>query len=159
MKIDHTWYQRPPHMPEHGSAGGVVVRMENNRIYFACIGEPGLSGYVLPKGRVDPGETLEQAARREIEEEAGLSRLTLLDSLGMRERMDYGKRAWKKIHYFLFLTDQITGRPTDPQHESEAQWFLLDELPEMFWPEQRQLVKENRDRIVTRIQAYLQKTQ
>lgn len=159
MKIDHTWYQRPSHVPEHDSAGGVVVRMENKRIYFACIGEPGLSGYVLPKGRVDPGETLEQAARREIEEEAGLSRLTLLDSLGMRERLDYNKRAWKRIHYFLFLTDQINSRPTDPQHESEVQWFLLDELPEMFWPEQKQLVEQNRDRIVTRIQAFLQKTQ
>ncbi|NUM76784.1 NUDIX domain-containing protein [candidate division KSB1 bacterium] len=155
MRIDRTWYQRPPHVPEHDSAGGVVVRIEDNCIYFACIGEPGLSGYVLPKGRVDPGETLEQAARREIAEEAGLTRLTLLDFLGTRERLDYDKRAWKKIHYFLFLTDQSNGRPTDPQHESEVKWFFLDELPEMFWPEQRQLMEENRERMVTWIQAFL----
>ncbi|RIK78552.1 ADP-ribose pyrophosphatase [candidate division KSB1 bacterium] len=158
MKIDHTWYQRPSHVPEHESAGGIVVRIANGKIYFACAGETGLSAYVLPKGRVEPGESLEQAARREIEEEAGLARLTLLDFLGTRERLDYDKRAWKKIHYFLFLTDQIEGRPTDPQHESEVKWFPLDELPEMFWPEQRQLVQENREHIVTRIQASLQQT-
>lgn len=147
MKIDHTWYQRPAHVPEHESAGGIVVRIANGKIYFACAGETGLSAYVLPKGRVEPGESLEQAARREIEEEAGLARLTLLDSLGMRERLDYDKRAWKKIHYFLFLTDQINGRPTDPQHENDVKWFPLDELPEMFWPEQRQLIHDSREHI------------
>ncbi len=153
--IDHTWYQRPPHVSEHDSAGGVVVRIENNHIYFACIGEPGLSGYVLPKGRVGPGETLEQVERREIAEEAGLTQLTLLNFLGTRERPDYDKRAWRRIHYFLFLTDQSNGRPTDPRHEGEAKWFPLDELPEMFWPEQRQLMEENRKRIVTWLQAFL----
>lgn len=155
MRIDHTWYQRPPQVPEHDSAGGVVVRIEDNCIYFACSGEPGLSGYVLPKGRVDPGETLEQAARREIAEEAGLTRLTLLDFLGTRERLDYDRRAWKRIHYFLFLTDQSNGRPTDPLHEGEVKWFPLDELPEMLWPEQRQLMEENRECMVTWIQAFL----
>ncbi|MDZ7267476.1 MAG: NUDIX domain-containing protein [candidate division KSB1 bacterium] len=152
---DHTWYQRPPHVPEHDSAGGVVVRIEDNCIYFACIGEPGLSGHVLPKGRVDPGETFEQAARREIAEEAGQTRLTLLDFLGTHERLDDDKRSWKRIHYFLFVTDQSNGRPTDPLHEGEVKWFPLDELPEMLWPEQRQLMEENRERIVTWNQAFL----
>lgn len=53
MKIDHTWYQRPAHVPEHESAGGIVVRIANGKIYFACAGETGLTAYVLPKGRGD----------------------------------------------------------------------------------------------------------
>ena len=152
--IDHTWYQRPPHVPEHVSAGGIVARLENNETYIALIGEDGLNGYVLPKGHVDPGETLEQAAVREIAEEAGLSQLTLVAPLGVKERLDFDKRAWKKTHYFLFLTNQIEGRPTDPQHDYEVKWFPLDAVPKLFWPEQTQLIKENRERIVELAQAF-----
>ena len=86
-------------------------------LYFAVVGEGDLSGYVLPKGHVEPGEEIETAARREIEEEAGLSDLRLLGELGVRERMDFRKTGWKKTHYFLYLTEQADGRPTDPNHD------------------------------------------
>lgn len=145
--IDHTWYQRPPHVPEHVSAGGVVARLENDRIYIALIGERGLNGFVLPKGHVEPGESLEQAATREIAEEAGLSQLTLIAPLGTKERLDFDKRSWKKTHYFLFLTSQSKGEPSDPQHDYEIKWFALETVPELFWPEQTQLIRDNRERI------------
>jgi ADP-ribose pyrophosphatase YjhB (NUDIX family) len=145
--IDHTWYQRPPHVPEHVSAGGVVARLENDRIYVALIGEPGLNGFVLPKGRVEPGESLEQAATREIAEEAGLSQLTMIAPLGTKERLDFDRRSWKKTHYFLFLTSQSKGEPSDPHHDYEIKWFPLETVPELFWPEQTQLIRDNRKRI------------
>ncbi len=147
MIIDHTWYQRPPHVPEHVSAGGIVARCENNRIYIALINEPGLNDYVLPKGHVEPGESIEQAAVREIAEEAGLSQLTLIAPLGMKERLSFDKRSWKKTHYFLFLTDQAEGKPTDPQPEYEVKWFPLDAVPDLFWPEQARLICDNRERM------------
>jgi len=28
--IDQSWYKRPPDIPKHHSAGGVIVRLENN---------------------------------------------------------------------------------------------------------------------------------
>lgn len=145
--IDSTWYQRPPNIPEHLSAGGVVTRLENSRVYIALVREKRLSKYVLPKGHVEPGESLEQAAAREIAEEAGISLLTLVGVLGVKERLDFDKRAWKKTHYFLFVTDQIGGVPTDHRHHYEAKWCPIDELPELFWPEQAQLVRENRKQI------------
>ncbi len=154
MNIDHTWYQRPPHVTEHVSAGGVVARLENNRSQIALIGERGLSGYVLPKGHVEPGESIEQAAMREIAEEAGLSDLTLIAPLGIKERLDFNKRSWKKTHYFLFLTNQSSGKPTDPNHDYEIKWFPLEAVPELFWPEQKQLVEENRERIGELIQPF-----
>jgi 8-oxo-dGTP pyrophosphatase MutT (NUDIX family) len=145
--INETWYKRPPSVPEHTSAGGVVVRVENGRVHIALVGEKGLRKYVLPKGHVEAGESLEQAAVREIEEEAGLSQLTLLAPLGMRERLDFRKRAWKKTHYFLFITEQVDGVPLDRKHHYAAEWFPLDAFPNLFWPEQTQLIQENRLKI------------
>ncbi|MGH7600679.1 MAG: NUDIX domain-containing protein [bacterium] len=146
--INESWYKRPPSVREHISAGGIVTRVENGRVYIALVGEKGLSKFVLPKGHVEAGESLEQAAVREIEEEAGLSQLTLLAPLGMRERLDFGKRAWKKTHYFLFAAEQVDGTPTDKKHHYKIKWFSIDEIPDLFWPEQTQLIRENRDKIV-----------
>jgi 8-oxo-dGTP pyrophosphatase MutT (NUDIX family) len=145
--IDETWYQRPPNFPEHASAGGVVARVEDGRVYIALVGERGLSKFVLPKGHVEAGETLEQAAAREIEEEAGFTQLALVTPLGMKERLDFDKRSWKKTYYFLFTTNQVDGIPTDKNHHYNAKWFPLDELPELFWPEQTQLIRENSKQI------------
>lgn len=145
--INETWYQRPPGVPEHTSAGGLVARVENGRVHIALVGEKGLSQYVLPKGHVEAGETLEQAAAREIEEEAGFSQLTLLAPLGIKERLDFSKKAWKRTHYFLFITEQVDGVPMDRKHHYAAKWFPLDAFPDLFWPEQTQLIRENRRKI------------
>jgi len=154
MMIDESWYQRPPNVSEHSAAGGIVARAENGRIYIALVGEKGLSKFVLPKGHVEAGESLEQAAVREIEEEAGFSQLMLLAPLGIRERLDFSKRTWKKTHYFLFTTKQIDGVPTDRKHHYQVKWFPLDAIPELFWPEQTQLIKENRDLIKRSFKAF-----
>jgi ADP-ribose pyrophosphatase YjhB (NUDIX family) len=145
--IDNTWYTRPPGLPELTSAGGVVVRLENNRILIALATQKGHAQFVLPKGRVEAGESLEQAAVREIEEETGLHQLKLLMPLGVKERLDYSKRNWKKTHYFLFLTDQVDGTPTDAKYHDEVEWFPLESFPELFWPEQTQLIRENKQKI------------
>ncbi len=146
--IDDSWYRRPPGVAEHVAAGGIIVRVDDGRLYVALIREAGPPGYVLPKGHVVPNESLEEAARREIAEESGLTDLTLVGELGLRERLDYEKQSWKKTHYFLFVTRQSTGSPTDPGHHPElVRWFALEALPTMFWPEQRELLEVNRTRI------------
>jgi 8-oxo-dGTP diphosphatase len=50
------------------AAGGVVLR--DGRI--AVVHRPRYDDWSLPKGKLDPGESWEQAALREIEEETGL---------------------------------------------------------------------------------------
>lgn len=146
--IDESWYRRLPGLPEFVSAGGIVVRQENKRAYIALVSSKRQKEYILPKGHVDPGETIEEAARREIEEEAGLSELSLVADLGYRERLDFAKVCWKKTHYFLFTTTQIQGNPTDPYTAYQLHWVPLDELAPLFWPEQKELIESNREQIL-----------
>lgn len=145
--IDHTWYRRPANAVPQISAGGVVARQYEGRVLIALVREGLRGAWVLPKGRQEHGETLEQAARREIEEEAGLSRLTLLDKLAVLERYDYPKTRWKVVHYYLFVTTQETGIPTDRTRHYDTSWFAIDALPHMFWPEQKALIETRRDHV------------
>jgi len=142
--IDASWYQRPPGLPEQVSAGGVVVRYAGGLTYAALVRDGREQLYVLPKGHVEPGESFDQAARREIEEEAGLAELHYLTELGRRSRLSYSKRVWKVTHYFLYRTSQVDGKPTDAHKPYELRWFPLDRLPPLFWPEQRETIEQAR---------------
>lgn len=145
--IDSTWYRRPPGVPERTSAGGAVVRWEGDTLLVALVQEGDFPDFILPKGRLEKGEEPEEAARREIAEEAGLEELCPLGYLGARERLSFDKRWWIVTHYYLYLTHQTEGDPTDTAHRYQLHWFPLDRLPTMFWPEQRELLEANRDTI------------
>lgn len=98
--IDDTWYRRLPAAKERIAAGGIVLRQEDQRVYLALarelalVREADFPQFVLPKGEVDPDETFEAAARREIHEEVGLSDLQLISKLGVLERLSYDKIYW-----------------------------------------------------------------
>lgn len=56
--------------------------------------------YTIPGGRVELGETLTSALKREVEEETGLSVFDI-KPLGIQEFI-FGKEYWKKKHYLFF---------------------------------------------------------
>jgi 8-oxo-dGTP pyrophosphatase MutT (NUDIX family) len=141
------YYKKPLNVKHRTGAGGVVARVDGGRILIALIRDRGDHEYVLPKGGVDLGETLEQAAVREIAEEAGFRRLKLLGELGVGERLGAKKAVWQQTHYFLFLTDETEGKPTD-RRDWEVHWHDLDRLPELYWQEQERLIETNRERII-----------
>ncbi len=145
--MDETWYVRPRGMSSEVSAGGVVARLVNGAVKIALVRESDDAAYFLPKGRVERGESIERAAMREIGEEAGVHELTLIEKLGVRERLNFTRTSWKRIHYFLFCTTQINGAPTDEAHNYKVRWFDLDHLPPMIWREQYELIIEHREKI------------
>ncbi len=144
--IDNTWYIAPTNKTDisRRGAGGVVVRKDHNSGWWVALvlGDHDGADYILPKGGVKKKETLEQAARREIQEEAGFTELTLLKELSTCERLTFGKTRWSVTTYFLFETTEIDVTPTDQKTRYTTHWHPLAAIPEnMFWPEQRELLE------------------
>jgi ADP-ribose pyrophosphatase YjhB (NUDIX family) len=128
---------------EKKSAGGVVIRREG--MAQVCLIRPaGRRVWGLPKGGVEAGETLAQAAVREVAEETGLDGV-VDDALGSIDYSFYsreeGSRIHKTVHYYLM---HATGGDTaDHDHEvSEARWMRLrDALHLMTYPNEREMVR------------------
>ncbi len=125
------------------SAGGVIIKNEHGSYLVLLLRDTRYPEWYLPKGHVEDGETLEEAALREVAEEAGLHHLKIHDLLGSYERFVEKANEMKTIHYFLMsLTDD--EKPTAPDNEHvELKWFPLDALPKMFLPEQQDVIEKN----------------
>ncbi|HHZ20069.1 MAG TPA: NUDIX hydrolase [Firmicutes bacterium] len=125
-------------MPEEViCAGGVVLRGEK---FLAMKRFNGV--WLLPKGHVDPGETLEETAVREVAEETGL-KAQLGPKLGetaysFREN---GILQHKRVHWFLMESDQGEPRPEEGMF-SEVRWLGLDEIDFLTFEHDRELVKK-----------------
>lgn len=116
------------------SAGGVVVRRDSDGAWqIALIATRKGQVWGLPKGGIVSGETLEQAAQREVREETGLisQYLAPLDTIqywyySRSDRTRYHKR----VHFYLFQA--IGGDVSLHDHEvDEARWFPLAEAPRL----------------------------
>lgn len=156
--IDDSWYVKPEgEFPIRITAGGVVIRKEGENFLVALSHEGAFDAVVLPKGGVDEGETILDAAKRETAEEAGISDLTSLGEIGVRERYTYRKNAWTVQHFFLFVTDQQETNPTETDHVYTTEWVSLDALPMMHWKEQKELLETNKEKIKQLVTAYYER--
>jgi 8-oxo-dGTP diphosphatase len=110
------------------AAGGVVVH--EGRI--AVVHRPRYDDWSLPKGKLDPGETWEQAAVREIEEECGL-RCRLEDEL---EPVHYTVRGRPKtVRWWRMSVLEDLG--VDPDDEvDELRWVTPAEALDLLDYEQ-----------------------
>ena len=116
--------------------GEVVVIVPVKR---AADGRPVLG---LPKGHLDGDETSEEAARREVAEETGVT-AKLVEELGdvsyRYERR--GRRTAKTVRFYLF--EYVSGSVEDHDHEiEEARWMPLEQAArELTYTGEREIVQ------------------
>lgn len=117
--------------PTHTRSAGGIVLGDGGTIALVQSRRSGF--WTFPKGHVDEGETDEEAARREILEEAGVSDLELLDDLGEYHRpriMPDGTDApdeVKTIHMFLFAAPPHTVLAASHEMQN-ARWVPFREI-------------------------------
>jgi 8-oxo-dGTP pyrophosphatase MutT (NUDIX family) len=101
--------------------------------------------WFFPKGHIDAGEADEDAARREVQEESGLSELELIADLGTYSRPGihrdgtYNHEEIKDIHMYLFAA-QAGAKVTPSMEITEARWAsyrevasLLEDAKDTVW--------------------------
>lgn len=85
-------------------------------------------------GKIDPGESPEDNARREIFEESGLT-VTELDHVGFLE-FDLSRQGLR-VSAHVFRITSYQGEPRETE-EMRPQWFIVDEIPfDDMWPDDR----------------------
>ena len=124
------------------SAGGVVVRGNEVAVIVPKKLSPdGRQVLALPKGHPDDGETMKQAAMREVREETGLE-TELIEKLGDVEYwyQRKGRRILKKVTFYLF--EYRSGSVADHDDEiEEARWMPLEDAGrELSFPGEREMV-------------------
>jgi 8-oxo-dGTP pyrophosphatase MutT (NUDIX family) len=124
------------------SAGGVIYRRRNGQLEIALVGKISPRRWGLPKGGPQKGESLEQAAVREVSEETGLQ-ARLIAPLG---EIDYwfrlaGQRHFKTVHFYLM--EAVGGDVSQHDHEYDVvEWFTVDEARrDMTYPSEIEIVE------------------
>jgi 8-oxo-dGTP diphosphatase len=118
------------------AGGGAVWRRGSAGLEVVLVHRPHYDDWTLPKGKVDPGETDEDAARREVEEEASVA-VDLGPELPAVHYVDHKGRP--KVARYWAVT--VRSGSVGPDNEIDrAEWFA--------WAEARALLSYDRDRPV-----------
>ena len=84
-----------------------------------------IAGWHMPGGGVDPGETFEAAARRELREEA------MVEAKGLTLRSLHLNRVSMRDHVAFYTCEAFTRGAFEPSREiAEARFVPMDDLPE-----------------------------
>ena len=108
------WHWGPP-----GEAGR---EQSASALEIVVVHRPAYDDWSLPKGKVDPGESDEDCARREVEEETGLRCRLGLELPSVRYRDRNGRD--KVVRYWTMVA---TAGELAPRHEVDrARWLDVE---------------------------------
>ncbi|MDX9941559.1 MAG: NUDIX domain-containing protein [Bacteroidales bacterium] len=111
--------------------GGLVTNQKGQLLFIFRQGK-----WDLPKGHPDHGETPEETALREVEEECGIDRLSIIAPLPCTfHAFPLKENTWalKKSGWFLMTTTSTkTPTPQIQENITRAEWVDKDKLPGIF---------------------------
>lgn len=97
--------------------------------------------YVVPGGKVEPGETLNAAVHREIKEETNLN-IDVIAKLGTTRNNKY------KLHWFICNpTDLSLLKVVEPLKQKELKWVSLDDATINWTPKNAEALQYFKKRI------------
>lgn len=138
------------------SAGGVVFRIRDGTTEVVLVGRPASQLWALPKGTLEPGESLEQAALREVSEETGLE-VEIMQPVGQiaysfalrRERVQVSK----VVHHYLMEPRGGNLERHDREYDV-VNWYAVGEaLRRMTYDNERDIVQRAAVLIAGRMDA------
>jgi 8-oxo-dGTP pyrophosphatase MutT (NUDIX family) len=113
------------------SAGGVAFRKRGEKLEVALISVGDDNRWQLPKGLVDKGESTEDAAVREVREEAGID-TTVVGRIDKVEYWYFAKENGGRVRYhkyvYFYLLRYKSGDVAEHDDEvNEARWVEIGE--------------------------------
>jgi ADP-ribose pyrophosphatase YjhB (NUDIX family) len=97
--------------------------------------EPALGRWAFPSGFVDAGEVVEEAARREVREEAGLE--VAIDGL-----IGVYSEAGNPVVFVAYAGSVVSGEAVAGDEAFEVGWFSAGDLPDLAFPHDGRIVAD-----------------
>lgn len=109
-------------------AGGIVIKEEDGQRFVLLIHRNKHNDWSFPKGHIEPNESAEQTALREIEEETGL-KTEIIKKLIPNKYMN--NKTGDEMIVYMYLLKVLTGK-LKPEHTGdEVKWIKFDEVEDI----------------------------
>lgn len=111
-------------------AVSVILKKDGRYLLVERAREPGKGLFAFPGGRVEPGEKLEAAARRELREETGMSAGTLTLAAEYHLATKSGS-----FHLHVFSAETFEGTPIASDDAASVGWYAPIEMKALPMPQ------------------------
>lgn len=124
--VEECWEQFKSQYKLIEAAGGIVLNHQGDILMIHRLGK-----WDLPKGKVDEGETIEQAATREVSEECGIEQPAIVSFFQTTYHTYFLKNRWvlKPSHWFIM--DAVKDEALIPQLEeniTQVKWVNRSDI-------------------------------
>lgn len=119
------------------AAGGLVINQNEEVLLIHRLGF-----WDLPKGKIEEGETIEEAAVREVQEETGLEKVEIVSPIRFAEYLNkatyhsypYQSQQAMKVSYWFKMecTELNEFTPQTEEDIAEVRWVKIADLPQYF---------------------------